>query len=56
MPCEVAAAVCQEILQVVSLGLGSTYMGGFYAEEVQQFLNLEEDEIPIAVLPVGRPA
>lgn len=44
------------LLQVVSLGLGSTYVGGFYAEEVQQFLNLEEGETPIAVLPVGRPA
>jgi len=44
------------MLEAVSLGLGSTYVGGFDANKTEQFLGLASDEEPMAVLPVGRKA
>ncbi len=40
-------------LQVVSLGLGSTYVGGFDVDKTREFLGASADEEPIAVLPAG---
>jgi nitroreductase len=44
------------LLEAVSLGLGSTYLGGFDANKTAQFLGLRSGEEPEAVLPVGRMA
>jgi len=41
-------------LQAVSLGMGSTYVGGFDDEGMKRFLALPAGEEPLAVLPVGR--
>ncbi|HWQ20069.1 MAG TPA: SagB/ThcOx family dehydrogenase [Methanotrichaceae archaeon] len=44
------------LLEAVSLGLGSTYVGGFDPNKTEQFLGLASGEEPVAVLPVGRKA
>lgn len=44
------------MLEVVSLDLGCTYIGGFVPLKAANFLNLSEEEIPIALLPVGHKA
>jgi len=41
-------------LQAASLGMGSTYVGGFDDEGMKKFLALPAGEEPLAVLPVGR--
>ncbi|MDD2834763.1 MAG: SagB/ThcOx family dehydrogenase [Methanothrix sp.] len=41
------------LLEVVSLGLGSTYTAGFDENKTREYLSLESGETPIAVLPVG---
>lgn len=42
------------LLEVVSQGLGCTYIAGFDPVKASQFLNLSKDELPIALLPVGK--
>lgn len=44
------------LLEVVSLDLGSTYIGGFVPSKASNFLNLSKEETPIALLPVGHKA
>lgn len=44
------------LLQAVSLGLGSTYVGGFDVDGVRKFLGAPAGEEPISLLPVGRKA
>lgn len=43
-------------LQAVSLGLGSTVVGAFSDERVAEILRLPDGEVPVLLLPVGRPA
>lgn len=44
------------MLEVVSLDLGCTYIGGFVPSKAANFLNLSKAEVPIALLPVGHKA
>lgn len=41
-------------LQASALGLGTTMVGAFRDQELQRVLNLEADESPLALLPIGR--
>ncbi len=50
-----AGEVAQSVfLQAVSLGLGSTYVGGFNPDALRKFLNLPAGEEGLAILPIGR--
>jgi nitroreductase len=53
---EAGAAAENFLLEVVSLGLGSTYTAGFDTNKTKEVLGLSEGEEPIGVLPVGRKA
>jgi SagB-type dehydrogenase family enzyme len=53
---EAGAAAENLLLQVVSLGLGSTYTAGFDENKTKEYLGLSPGEEPIGVLPVGRKA
>lgn len=44
------------LLEVVSLGLGATYIAGFDENKTREYLGLAAGEEPIGVLPVGRVA
>ena len=44
------------LLEVVSQGLACTYIAGFDPAKAAQFLNLPKEELPIAILPVGKKA
>lgn len=49
-----AGTACQNILlQAVSLGLGAVPVGAFHDNQVQEILNLEKEEIPFFVIPIG---
>jgi len=49
-----AGTACQNILlQAVSLGLGAVPVGAFHDNQVQEILNLEEENIPFFVIPIG---
>jgi SagB-type dehydrogenase family enzyme len=41
-------------LQAVSLGLGTVFIGAFHDDEVSRVLQLEADERPLGLMPVGR--
>ena len=51
---EVGAAVENVYLQAESLGLGTVIIGAFDDDEVQTVIGMEEDEMPLAIIPVGR--
>jgi len=42
-------------LQAVTLGLGTVAVGAFDDESVRRLLDAPEEEVPLAVYPVGRP-
>jgi len=49
-----AGTACQNILlQAVSLGLGAVPVGAFHDNQIQEVLNLEKEEIPLFVIPIG---
>ncbi len=52
---EAGAAAENLLLEVVSLGLGSTYTASFDRDKIKEYLALPPGEEPIGVLPVGRP-
>jgi len=41
-------------LQAVSLGLGTVSTGAFYDNQVKQVMNMQKDEEPLYLMPVGR--
>lgn len=41
-------------LQARALGLGTTMVGAFRDQEVQRIIGLETDEVPLALMPLGR--
>lgn len=43
------------MLQAVALGLATTIVGAFSDDEVSHLLRLGADEIPLCLIPVGRP-
>jgi SagB-type dehydrogenase family enzyme len=50
---EAGTAAENLLLEVVSLGLASTYTASFDADKIQELLQLSPGEEPIGVLPVG---
>ena len=44
------------MLRATELGLGTVWLGHFYADKVKEVLGLPENFIPIAVTPIGYPA
>ncbi len=53
---EAGAAAENLLLEVVSLGLASTYTAGFNPNKLEELMLLPSGEVPIGVLPVGRKA
>jgi SagB-type dehydrogenase family enzyme len=51
---EVGSVAQNVYLQAESLGLGTVFVGAFYDDEVKEVLDLEEPEMPLCLLPVGR--
>jgi len=51
---EVGAAAQNVYLQAESLGLGTVMVGAFYELRVQSAMELEEDVVPLALMPVGK--
>ena len=48
-------SVAQNIyLQAVSLNLGTVFIGAFHDAQVKRVLQLDKDEIPLGIMPVGR--
>lgn len=52
---EVGLAAENLLLEVTSLGLGATFVGGFDPDKTRQVLGLAEGAQPAAILPVGKP-
>lgn len=44
------------MLQAVELGLGTCWLGDFYADKVKNILNIPEGHSVVAVTPIGYPA
>jgi SagB-type dehydrogenase family enzyme len=42
-------------LQAVSLELGTVFIGAFYDDRVKDVLKLPDSEIPLGIMPVGKP-
>ncbi len=53
---DVAIAVEHIVLAAVEKGLGTCWVCHFNADMCKKLLNLPENEIPVAILPVGYPA
>jgi len=53
---EAGTAAENLLLEVASLGLGSTYTAGFDENKTKECLGLPQGEEPIGILPVGRKA
>lgn len=53
---EAGHAIQNAALQAISLGLGSVVIGAFNDNDVKHILNLNADEEPLLLLPVGNPA
>ncbi len=52
---DTAAAVQNILLAASSLKLGTCWVGAFSEEEVRSLLNLNREERPVAMIPVGYP-
>jgi SagB-type dehydrogenase family enzyme len=53
---EVGHAVESVSLQAVALGLGSVVVGAIDEEEVRRLLRMPKYQVPLCLMPVGRPA
>jgi len=43
------------MLQAVALGLAATMIGAFSDAEVERVVHLRPKEVPLCLIPVGRP-
>ena len=44
----------KDTLQAVSLDLGTVVIGAFVDSEVREIMNMQEQESPLYIMPVGR--
>lgn len=51
---EVGHVAQNVLLQAVSLNLGAVPVGAFYDDEVKKVLRMEDPEVPLYIIPVGR--
>lgn len=51
---EVGTAAENVYLQAVSLDMGTVFIGAFYDDQVSQILNLEPQEKPLCIMPIGK--
>jgi len=51
---EVGCAAQNVYLQAAALDLGTVFIGAFYDDQVKAVLGLEENEVPLGLMPVGR--
>ncbi|MFN7105879.1 MAG: SagB/ThcOx family dehydrogenase, partial [Pyrobaculum sp.] len=56
VPMDLGHAGQNVYLQATALGLGTVAVGAFYDDEVREILGLPEGEVPLYIMPVGRPA
>lgn len=52
---DTAASVQNLLLVAHELGLGACWVGAFKEEKVREILNLPDNLIPVAIVPVGYP-
>jgi SagB-type dehydrogenase family enzyme len=52
---EVGCVAQNVALQAVALGLGTVMVGAFSEEQVREIVGLDKQELPLLILPVGRP-
>lgn len=50
---DVAIITTHMILKITDLGLGSCWVGSFQSKKVMEIFNLEDNIIPVALLPFG---
>lgn len=55
MFCDVAASIENLLLVAAEEGLGTCWVGAFDEEKIRKILNLPENLLPIAIIPVGFP-
>lgn len=55
MFCDVAASIENLLLLAEEEGLGACWVGAFNEEKVRSILNLPENLLPVAIIPVGFP-
>ncbi|MFC1516828.1 SagB/ThcOx family dehydrogenase [Thermodesulfobacteriota bacterium] len=53
---EAGHAAQNVFLQAASLGLGTVVIGAFSDKKVKAVLNVKEDEMPLYLMPVGKPS
>jgi len=53
--CDVAASVQNLLLVAAEQGLGTCWIGAFDEKKIKEILNLEENLLPVAIVPVGCP-
>jgi len=53
--CDVAASVQNLLLVAAEQGLGTCWVGAFNEQKIKEILNLEENLLPAAIIPVGYP-
>ncbi len=53
---DTAASVQNLLLAAHELGLGACWVGAFKVDKVREILNLPDNLIPVAIVPVGYPA
>ena len=52
---EVGSAAENVYLQAETLDLGTVFIGAFHDDQVSQVLNLDDQEEPLCIMPVGKP-
>ncbi len=53
---DTAASIQNLLLAAHELGIGACWVGAFKEEKVREILNLPDNLIPVAIVPVGYPA